>query len=132
MMKRIVFVILFAALPASSVFAQAGAEKTAAKAPAAKAAAASGIQERLIKMENDWAAAASKKDIDTVSGMLADDWTGIGMGPDPTTKAKYLADYKSGTAKIDPGMAMFDANQLIGLNPRARDGSNLFFLEEAA
>ena len=54
-----------------------------------------------MKMESDWAAAASKKDIDTVGGMLANDWSGIGMGPDPVTKAQYLADYKSGVAKID-------------------------------
>ena len=101
MMKRIVLVILFAALPVSLVFAQAGADKAPAKALAGKAAATGEIQQQLVKMENDWAAAASKKDVDTVSGMLANDWIGIGMGPDPTTKAQYLADYKSGVAKID-------------------------------
>src|ERR1700688_1106461 len=65
MMKRIVLVILFAALPVSLVFAQAGADKAPAKAPATKPASAGELQEQLMKMENDWAAAASKKDIDT-------------------------------------------------------------------
>jgi ketosteroid isomerase-like protein len=58
------------------------------------------VEQALMKMERDWVDAASKADVATLGGIIADDWAAQGtLGP--TTKAETLADIKSGTQKLD-------------------------------
>ncbi|MDR3527107.1 MAG: nuclear transport factor 2 family protein [Rhizomicrobium sp.] len=60
------------------------------------AAMAGAAEDKLIALENSWAAAFVKKDATTISGFLADDWVGQSEGPKPESKAGLLGDVKSG------------------------------------
>ena len=87
-MKGILAAVLFGLAVACQALAQA---KLAAPAQSA------GVEQELIKLENDWNNALVKRDVAALSRLLADDYADI--DPDDgtiMTKAQGLADLKSG------------------------------------
>jgi len=63
--------------------------------------AASGAVEAVKQLERDWSDAQKARDIDKLSQILADDWTGLGTDGAKSTKKDFLNDVKSGTNKLE-------------------------------
>src|ERR1700680_262620 len=56
---------------------------------------ASGTAEAVKQLERDWSEAMKARDIDKLSQILADDWSGLGYDGAKATKKEYLNDLKS-------------------------------------
>jgi ketosteroid isomerase-like protein len=67
---------------------------------AAKPAAASPA-EAVKQLERDWSEAQKTRDIDKLSQIIADDWSGLGYDGAKSTKKDLLNDVKSGTSKLE-------------------------------
>ena len=93
-MKRILAVILFFAAATSLALSQTADQQEKAKGEKA------GVKRILLQMEHDGNEATVKKDVATLSKLLADDW--IGQSPDGIqTKAQAMAELKSEYQKFD-------------------------------
>lgn len=92
MKKTILAVLLLVACVGITV---AQTEKTA---PAAKGPSTSAAIKQL---EHDWTDAAKAADLDKLSAIIADDWTGIGPDGKKMTKQTFLDGYKSGKNKTE-------------------------------
>jgi len=53
------------------------------------------------QLEHDWVDASKAADTDKLGQILADDWTGVGFDGSKQTKESYMADWKSGKAKLE-------------------------------
>ena len=96
-MRRIAIVVVASLVASSSlVFAQ-GADT---KKPPAGAAAQSGVEATLTKMEHDATAALLKRDA-SFATIFADDAVFVGPDGMVQTKAQLVADVKSGTLVIE-------------------------------
>ena len=62
---------------------------------------ASGTAEAVKQLERDWSEAMKARDIDKLSQILADDWSGLGYDGAKATKKEYLNDLKSGASKLE-------------------------------
>ena len=58
------------------------------------------MAETVKQLEHDWVDAAIAGEVDKLSAIFADDWVGIGFGPDKATKKSYLAETKAGDHKL--------------------------------
>ncbi|HEX9006816.1 MAG TPA: nuclear transport factor 2 family protein [Bacteroidota bacterium] len=56
--------------------------------------------EAVKQLEHDWVDAAKAGDVDKLGAVLADDWVGLGFGPEKSTKKSYLAETKAGDHKL--------------------------------
>ena len=83
-----------------SVFLLAGAFFDPAYGQAKKPAASS-TAETLKQLERDWMAAQKAADVDKLSQIIADDWTGLSLDGSRSTKQQLLNDVKSGSSKIE-------------------------------
>jgi ketosteroid isomerase-like protein len=92
-MKKIALATLLVCACTGLAFAQT-------PAPAAAPAKAPSVSQALRQIEHDWVDAAKTSDVDKLGSILADDWIGLGYGAGKATKESLLADYKSGTSKI--------------------------------
>lgn len=63
--------------------------------------AASGAAEAVKQLERDWSDAQKAGDIDKLSQILADDWSGLGSDGAKSTKKSYLNDVKSRANKLE-------------------------------
>lgn len=63
--------------------------------------AASGTAEAVKQLERDWSEAQKARDIDKLSQILADDWSGLGSDGARSTKKQFLDDVKSGASKLE-------------------------------
>jgi ketosteroid isomerase-like protein len=63
--------------------------------------AASGTAEAVKQLERDWSDAQKARDLDKLSQILADDWSGLGSDGARSTKKQFLDDVKSGVNKLD-------------------------------
>jgi len=63
--------------------------------------AASATADAVKQLEHDWSDAQKAKDIDKLSQILADDWSGLGSDGAKSTKKSYLDDVKTGSNKLD-------------------------------
>jgi hypothetical protein len=94
-MKKLAGVVLLICVCAGLIFAQAQMPPpvTPAKSPS--------VSQVVQQLEHDWANAAISGDVDKLGSVLANDWIGIGFGPEKSTKQSFLANVKSGAAKIE-------------------------------
>jgi ketosteroid isomerase-like protein len=88
-MKKPAVAVFSLALLIGAVFAQAPKTKSSSAAVAVK------------QIEHDWTDAMKAGDVDKLSQVIADDWTGLGYDGKKSTKQSYLADIKSGSSKIE-------------------------------
>ena len=88
-MTRIPSVFLLAGACISLVYGQSA--KPAASSPA----------EALKQLERDWSAAQKARDIDKLSQIIADDWSGLSTDGTRATKKDFLSDVKSGSNKLE-------------------------------
>jgi ketosteroid isomerase-like protein len=63
--------------------------------------AASGTAEAVKQLERDWTEAQKARDIDKLSQILADDWSGLTFDGAKSTKKEFLNDVKSGASKLE-------------------------------
>jgi ketosteroid isomerase-like protein len=93
-MRKLAATIALACACAGIIYAQAAKTTTPAKSTATSAS--SGAANSIKKLEHDWTDAATAKDADKLSAILADDW--VEEEPDGTmeTKAQALANLKAG------------------------------------
>ncbi|HUI77267.1 MAG TPA: nuclear transport factor 2 family protein [Bryobacteraceae bacterium] len=63
--------------------------------------AASGTAEAVKQLERDWSEAQKARDIDKLTQILADDWSGLGSDGARSTKKQFLDDVKSGVNKLE-------------------------------
>jgi len=63
--------------------------------------APSGAAEAVKQLERDWSDAQKARDIDKLSQILADDWSGLGSDGTRSTKKQFLDDVKSGASKLE-------------------------------
>ena len=91
MMKKLAGTVLVVAACAGLAFAQA--QTPPAKSPS--------VTQAIKALEHDWADAMKAGDIDKLSQIVADDWTGIGYDGSKETKQSFLAAWKSGTEKLE-------------------------------
>ena len=63
--------------------------------------AASATAEAIKQLEHDWTEAMKAHDIDKLSQIIADDWSGLGFDGAKSTKKQFLDDVKSGASKIE-------------------------------
>lgn len=61
----------------------------------------SGEAEAVKQVERDWVDAQKAVNIDKLSQIIADDWSGVGSEGNKSTKAEYLNEVKSGVSKLD-------------------------------
>jgi ketosteroid isomerase-like protein len=94
-MKKIVASVLM-------IYAGAGVAVADAQAPIA-AAAANGpsISKAIKQLEHDLADAIRAGDVDKISQIVADDWTGIDYSGNNATKQSFLEDVKAGRDKVE-------------------------------
>jgi ketosteroid isomerase-like protein len=59
-----------------------------------------GDVETLKQLERDWTAAQKAGDVEKLSQIIADDWTGLGYDGAKSTKQQVLNDVKGGQSKI--------------------------------
>jgi ketosteroid isomerase-like protein len=71
-----------------------------ATAAGAGASPATGVEQALIQMENDWVQAGLKKDAAALERIMADDWVGTDYNGKTDTKAGVIADMKSGASVL--------------------------------
>ena len=90
-MKKLVLAALLISACSTLTFAQA--DKPAAKAPSDSAS--------VKQLEHDWVNAVKANDMDKLSQILADDWTGIEPDGEKMSKKDYLDMYKSGKSKVE-------------------------------
>jgi ketosteroid isomerase-like protein len=57
--------------------------------------------EAIKQLERDWSEAQKARDIDKLSQILADDWSGLAFDGARSTKKEFLNDVKSGASKIE-------------------------------
>jgi ketosteroid isomerase-like protein len=93
-MKKLAGVILLVCTCVGLAFAQT--KTTPAKAPAKGPS----ISDSIRKLEHDWIDAMKTGDADKLSGIVADDWTGINPDGTKETKQSYLAAIKAGDLKF--------------------------------
>ncbi len=60
----------------------------------------SSVSQIVQQLEHDWVDAAKAGDVDKLGAILADDWVGLGYGPEKSTKKSFLAETKSGDHKL--------------------------------
>jgi hypothetical protein len=63
--------------------------------------AASGAADAVKQLERDWSEAQKAGDIDKLTLILADDWSGLGSDGVRSTKKSFLNDVKSGANKLE-------------------------------
>jgi ketosteroid isomerase-like protein len=90
-MKKLAEAVLLVSLSVGLVFAQA--PNAPAKGPS--------VSETVKQLEHEWTDAMKASDVDKLSQILADDWTGLGYDGKKLTKESYLADTKSGASKLE-------------------------------
>jgi len=83
-----------------SLFLLAGACISPVYGQAAKPAASSPV-EAVKQLERDWSDAQKARDMDKLSQIIADDWSGLGSDGTKSTKKDFLNDVKSGTNKLE-------------------------------
>lgn len=94
-MKRTLTAVVFTLLFASVVYGQgARAYVTQEK----------NVQEQLIALDKEWAAATARGDAGTISRILADDYAFTDLDGSVGTKADLLKDLKEGSAKEHPAL----------------------------
>jgi ketosteroid isomerase-like protein len=93
-MKKLVGTVLLAFLCVGLAFAQAQTP------PAGTMAKAPSVSDGIKQLEHDWTDAMKAGDIDKLSTIIADDWTGIGPDGATETKKIFLDSIKSGDEKI--------------------------------
>jgi ketosteroid isomerase-like protein len=62
---------------------------------------ASATGEAVKQLERDWSEAQKAHDIDKLTQILADDWSGLGSDGARSTKKQFLDDVKSGVNKLE-------------------------------
>jgi ketosteroid isomerase-like protein len=62
---------------------------------------ASGTAEAIKQLERDWAEAQKAVNIDRLSQIVADDWSGLGTDGAKSGKGDFLEDVKSGKSKLE-------------------------------
>jgi uncharacterized protein (TIGR02246 family) len=97
-MKKAHVLLAFIIAAAPGAYAQTAEPKPR---PAASGSAEAGVEQALIKIENDSLAALLKKDAEAFGKFFADD--AVVTGPDGTvqTKAQLIADVKSGDLALE-------------------------------
>lgn len=63
--------------------------------------ATSATVEAIKQLERDWTTAQQARDIEKLSQILADDWSGLGNHGNKSAKKDFLNDVKSGASKLD-------------------------------
>jgi ketosteroid isomerase-like protein len=82
-------VFLLAGACLCPVYGQASKAESSADAEAVK------------QVERDWSDAQKAADVDKLSEIVADDWSGLGSDGTRSTKKQFLNDVKSGTSKLE-------------------------------
>ena len=62
---------------------------------------ASATADAVKQLERDWSDAQKAQDIDKLSQIIADDWSGLGSDGAKSTKKSYLNDVKTGSNKLE-------------------------------
>jgi len=93
-MKKSAGVILLLCACAGLAFAQT--KKPAATAPAKGPSTSEAVKQ----LEHDWTDAIKAGDVDKLSQIIADDWTGLNWDGTKETKQSLLESVKSGASKI--------------------------------
>jgi ketosteroid isomerase-like protein len=62
---------------------------------------ASATADAVKQLEHDWSDAQKAHDIDKLSQIIADDWSGLGSDGARSTKKQFLDDVKSGVNKLE-------------------------------
>jgi len=91
MMKTLVGAVLLVSACVGLAFARA--QTPPAKGPS--------VAQVVKQLEHDWIDAGKAGDVDKLSQILADDWTGIDYDGSKETKQSFLAGVKSGADKIE-------------------------------
>lgn len=65
-----------------------------------KKVTAPSTSEVIRQLERDWTDAQKAGDIDKLSQIIADDWSGLGLDGNRSMKKDFLNDIKSGTSKL--------------------------------
>jgi ketosteroid isomerase-like protein len=99
---------------------------------------ASSVEREIHAMEHQWNDARAKADVATLERILVDDWTVTHGDGTTDTKARYLADLKSGARKFsgavtesdvtirmygDTAVAAGSSNSTVTLNGQAQGGA---------
>jgi ketosteroid isomerase-like protein len=93
-MRKLIGILLMLCTWTGFALAQdAGAKK--------KAAAGSSVAEKLRQVERDWTDGQKAGDADKMGQLIADDWMSLGPDGQKVSKQQYLAEYKSGTNKME-------------------------------
>jgi len=90
-MKKLAGAVLLVSVCVGLAFAQA--QTPPAKGPS--------VAQAIKQLEHDWVDAMKAGDIDKLSQIFADDWTGISYDGSKRTKQSFLAAMKSGGEKIE-------------------------------
>lgn len=101
-MKQVISIALL--VVTALLFAScATTEPTATSAtttPAAATSPAENVEQAIMKMEREWAAALVKADIATLDRVMADDWVMTTWDGQTQTKAQSIEEFKSGVTKL--------------------------------
>ena len=96
------------------------------------------VEREIHAMEHQWNEARAKADVATLNRILVDDWTVTHNDGSTDTKARYLADLKSGARKFsgdvtesdvtvrvygDTAVAAGSSNSTVTLNGQAQGGA---------
>jgi ketosteroid isomerase-like protein len=91
MMKKLAGAVLLVSACVGLAFAQT--QTPPAKAPS--------VAQVVKQLEHDWTDAQKAGDVDKLSQILADDWTGLSYDGSKETKQGFLAGVKSGAEKLE-------------------------------
>jgi len=106
--------------------------------PAGSQNGAATVDREIHAMEQQWNEARAKADVATLNRILVDDWTVTHNDGSTDTKARYLADLKSGARKFSGGVTESDvtirvygdtavaagsSNSTVTLNGQAQGGA---------
>src|SRR3979409_1027845 len=92
-MTRILGALTLAVTIGAGAYAQKSADATAAEIPT---------------MEHQWNEARARADVTTLERILVDDWTVTHANGTTDTKARYLADLRSGARKFSGAVTVSD------------------------
>jgi ketosteroid isomerase-like protein len=122
-MTRILGALTLAVTIGAGAYAQKSADATA---------------DEIRTMEHQWNEARARADVTTLERILVDDWTVTHANGTTDTKARYLADLRSGARKFSGGVSESDltvrqygdtavaagsSNSTVTLNGRAQGGA---------